>query len=538
MKYAIPLHSPNIHVHASKATRRTAYICPLCKASVSLRAGISIAPYFAHLRGMGDPDCENYFYSEHQLSEPEKFFSYDITPKLEIEIQISNFGPPRGWSIFLQLPVNKISEGQIVVSMEGRVQTVDLSGNSLAVRKIILDPQSRPYSIECSPSNGKLANFLGRYFDALSPDLVNTFGPFEFIGREGAFKAKSLKVNCSYALIFNSALSVKIPKDLIIENLMEKGDWAGVMITVPGKVSYETEVWLEDFTKLKFENVNPTLIPIWPPLIQRRTAQSTLALKDESLIFCLSGSRTIRESYSAEISLELDNELKSVQLDFSAGNPKFLHIPIANNKQLNISCSKALAKSNVDFGLEIQEIKYPSVIVEGRAIDGSKVSASLHSHDIYEIFERVRSGRFTLDSIVFPHACTGKIYVGLHGIWCDGEVLSESGATSARKILAKLEILDSDILLDFGALGRVIIEAEKKASVILALDSTLKSSIRAYLSMLPTTPKWPLASKQMTDSELIFVFKKCKPLEKSKSLYTIIEKKISLLTLKSKGKNE
>lgn len=533
MKHAIRPNSPGIPISADKAVHGIPYICPICKASVSLKAGNIIGPYFAHLQGMGSPDCENYIYSEHQQFNSEKDFAYETRPKLEMEIQISNFGPPRGWSIHLNLPVNKIREGKIFVSMENRIQTIDLNGNNEIIRKIIIDPQEKPYLIKCIPDNGPLAQLLSPYFEAFNSGSVNSFGPFEKFGNEGARRAVYLKVNCTYALIWRSSSRVQFPSDLIIEELVQKNDWVGILVTLPGKVKYKTQIWLEDFTKLSFKKLNPALIPIWPPLIKIQTAQSTSALKDECIVFSLSGTGDIREYYSTPVSLNFDNEKSPIQFYLSHPN-KFLCISSEHKTRLHVSCLKSSTTANVEYNLEIQEFEFPTVTLEAQQIDGSKLFVNIHSLDAYEIFNRVRDGELILSSITFPHGCIGKVYIGEHGIWRDEEYLSESGENSVKKILAKLDQVDLDFLLDFDSLGRLLVPAKARKNKSVTLDPDVKRAVTAYLSVLPTQPKWPKAIARLTDSELIEAFIKCKPIEKSKPIYKSIEKELIQL-MKKKG---
>jgi hypothetical protein len=110
---------------ASSLSVRLELICPCCGSPVRLRSGLVLAPYFAHLNGLHDPDCENYhagragasvaphhvrrikkdpsLFDAHGMGQPGVYLEVDSAGRLQLCLRFPESNPNEKWSGFIAL---------------------------------------------------------------------------------------------------------------------------------------------------------------------------------------------------------------------------------------------------------------------------------------------------------------------------------------------------------------------------------------------------------------------------------------------------
>jgi len=98
-----------------------------------------------------------------------------------------------------------------------------------------------------------------------------------------------------------------------------------------------------------------------------------------------------------------------------------------------------------------------------------------------------------------------------------------------------MEKTTSDIQLQFGAYGHVVIESESVAYEVdtLVLPGELRQQLLSYLFQLPHRPSQPLNKRKMCDDAIVAAFRRTSPTSASVAYYSALANRLANITTNS-----
>nr|WP_147310349.1 hypothetical protein [Cupriavidus taiwanensis] len=173
-------------------------------------------------------------------------------------------------------------------------------------------------------------------------------------------------------------------------------------------------------------------------------------------------------------------------------------------------------------------VSHPEDVIELGATDveGTELIVPLHEESAGALLSRVRNNELKFSRLALPAHVTGTLYTGRDGIW-DARLALHSSSFQARAgsrlrllpptigVELKKFICDraSDVLLDFGAFGRVRTrDCVVTVRAPLCLPAELRSRLLVFLFQLQRRSPSTMNASNMTDAELLVAFSKAKQL--------------------------
>jgi hypothetical protein len=534
-------------VDAASAPTWEQYLCPLCYAPVSLRAGWARDPYFAHMPGTGHANCELYFASlsqTHGVTFSQHLLLGEAW-EIAIGLQIGSTGYPRGWGIELSVPTGAMSEGEVHVDVGGRIQVLNLKGNRDPARRMTAEPQALPYRvISVNPSHSILSRQLKRACQALRVIGGTAFGEIIRPSAQLIPRAKRLHRGHSYAIVWNSEQIQQFPDELILEALHGRAPWAAAIITIPRYISEECKLWVEQFAGVPIVDATPLFVPVWPPLVRQVTSGCIEAMERTPLTFYIEGLAC--EKTLAPPAVFARSGREDLVIKGFPGSLPFFRITTFNEREVQLLCKdlKGL-QSEINFGSDLSDLRtsvFTAVELIGTTKEGQRITICLHDESASPWLSQVRTGDIDLQFVTLPARCEGTLSTGLGGIWHQTTQFSgepKAGHPNAHhvsdEVISKitLALCDhySDVLLDFCGYGRAIVKAsrEAKKEINNALSTVLRDQLRTYLMQLPNRPAWPRISAASNDRNLIQAFAASRPTHKTLQTQNIIKSQLKKL---------
>lgn len=497
MEAALRRFAPCNQVSATEATRGESYICPICRAPVTLRAGWARAPYFAHMPGTGRIDCELYFSSLHQWRDvgPDQHSLLGQPWEMAIGLNLSKGGHPRGWSIELSVPTRGIDNGEIQIDVGGRLQIVRLAGNTASARRMTAEPQSKPYRlVSIEPENNPLSRRINRSCCGLRAQGATVFGDIARPGSQLIPRATKLHTELTYAFIWNDSIEPKFPDELDTEDLLGRPGWKGKIATISGSVSEACRAWLEDFTGISLVDSTPSFVPVWPPVALAVTARYLEVIQHTPLILFLSGALSSNEREVPPVFAKSGTEALGVSS--IPGELPFFGVTNGNETSMCVVCPKIQgAFLELDFRPAPASVFAASVVLSGQTAEGELTTSLLHSEQAAGWLAQVRTGSVSSLVISFPDGCQGELSVGNHGVWTKQAQWTNASPDVNTLVSQALGNPRRDVMIDFGALGRAIscaVESSSFETTSLALPRKTRAQLLAYLKQFQNRPRWPL----------------------------------------------
>lgn len=256
MKYAIEDFRKIIN--ANDAFRGRRYSCPYCEAGVFLREGYSRESHFAHNKGEGRPECEEYHPSEYtniasNYDKPE----VEDKPK---EIGLS-FASTKPWSLLLRLPEIPNEElGQNSLSTLINAY-IEIYANNCLINKIdalSLKPGVVNFLVDVPPANewilnpgGKWPqdNIRNKWFRKING--VNLKGSFFRLHKSEWIRLRNRSpIEWGESLCFVADKLISIPQDCEVNKIgyveFSGYNWAAWYIKLPTKPTGKVDNWLKD----------------------------------------------------------------------------------------------------------------------------------------------------------------------------------------------------------------------------------------------------------------------------------------------------
>lgn len=503
------------------------YLCPECGAPVSLRAGSSKQAYFAHLPGRSGKYCELYVEGLGLGNGSISLDSHDLgrVSELALGLRLADGGYPRRWGLELSIPTFEFAGREITVDVGGgRTLTIDCKSSGVdPVRHTVAEPQSANYQIlTVVPPLSTARNRLALTCAGLDTERAVVFGEISLPNGRIAPRVSELKLGRTYVFIWPSVLNPSFPERLEWQALKGRAEWSAAMVTLSTPLGDSSRAWLRTFTGLSITTSATEIIPVWPPHIQKVTAESVEAQENIDIIvhggqYTPSGTQPVRGMFAR-------GRAGTFGADAGGLADAFFRIAPELEPLVELSCPEAQRPLlTIEF---TQQASHREEVVELGAADadGAELIAPLHEESAGALLSRVRNGELTFSRLALPAQVKGTLYAGRDGIWNARLALYASSfqakAGSGLRLLPptiaeelKKLILDraADVLLDFGAFGRVRTrDRVATARAASRLPTELRSRLLAFLFQLQRRSPSTKSASNMTDGELLVAFSNAK----------------------------
>jgi hypothetical protein len=439
-------------------------------------------------------------------------------------LRLSESPTPRGWGLELTVPTGGHIGLELTVDVGGRSEFVRCTSGTEKQKNIIVEPVIGHYEIlSVSSVASSYADNLERTCEGLESGYATVFGEIRRPGKELARRVWEVSVGRTYALVWPASLAQAFPSHLDYEPLKSRPGWGGALVTLSYPIKKSVQEWLLWFTGLDIATTLPEIVPVWPPLVRRVTGGLVEVPAKSALIVsagCLTADGTVGAGalFARSVSGEIGQNAKSV-------SEPFFHLVPERNATIELTClDPARASLNIDI---VASTKYPSqsaVELAGAASNGAIQSVGLHESAAAILLEAIRSGAISFDYLSIPQHVVGSASIGRNGFWTERLKLSGSDAPTPHDMGSKLlcpvdvaalaDILANrsyDVLLDFGAFGRVISIGSGARAHIPTLSRGLRERLLAYLFQMRGRIAPSLNARKAEDTEIISEFLKEPP---------------------------
>lgn len=502
------------------------YTCPECRAPVTLRAGGSKRAYFAHMPGRSGKDCN--LYVEGGASGPGLTgLNEDVgdgAGAMCLGLRLSESRMPRGWGLELIVPTGGHIGLELTVDVGGRTEFVRCTSGTEKQQNIIVEPVTRDYEIlSISSATSSYAANLQRTCDGLESRYATVFGEIRRPGKELAKRVWEVSVGRTFALVWPANLALVFPPYLDYEFLQSRPGWGGALVTFSYPVEKSLQEWLLGVTGLNMGTTLPEIVPVWPPLVRRVTG-GVVEVPEKSALIVSAGRLTPHGTIGVNALFALAGTEEIGQNAKSVSEPFFQLVPAVDNS-VELTClDPARASLNIDI---VASTKYPvqsGVELVGVERNGAIQTVGLHESAAATLLEAIRGGEISFNYLSIPKHVVGCASIGRGGLWEKRLTLSGSDApaphdTEARMLssvgMAALEEVlthqSYDVLLDFGAFGRVIALGSSAPANARSLSKGLRERLLAYLFQTHGRIAPGLNARNAEDTEIISEFLKEPP---------------------------
>lgn len=264
MYYAREVRSGS-DVGADQAVSGRSYLCPVCRAPVSLRDGRYRVAHFAHRPGVGRAECELYHPAWGQPASPipEQLTGHQLdqaqtahTAPLELSIELS---PPlnaraaqrRAWGLCVTVPQSGDGRGKIRLDTGSfGYREIGLANLMASKRSYPVDPEAQVFrAVWASPDVARgYAEAVTERLEGLAREKISVFVATSDKTKP---RAASLSWGASYYFIRPKTLPYDLPPSLITRQLAPLSQWECSLVTLPEYAQdLSLERWLQENTGL------------------------------------------------------------------------------------------------------------------------------------------------------------------------------------------------------------------------------------------------------------------------------------------------
>lgn len=498
------------------------YTCPECQAPVSLRVGGTKRAYFAHMPGRSGKLCKLYVeggvYGS-GMTDPENDLDGNRIA-MHLGLRLSEAPPHKGWGLELIVSMGGHIGLELTVDIGQRTEVIRCKSVTENQRNIIVEPLSRDYKILTSSSY--IAN-LERSCEGLNSEYATVFGEIRRPGKELAKRVWEACVGRTYALVWPKSIAPQFPPHLDYVPLRDRQGWHGALVTFLYPIDESIKNWFRKFTGLEVVTTSPEIVPVWPPLVRRITGGLIEIPENSNLIVnagCLTPNGVIGSSalFSQSLNGERVQSAKSI-------NEPFFQFEPGREDTVDLIC---LDPSRASLSIEIvtpAPYTAQSVVKLSASTDQGEIqSVGLHEEVASTLLSGIRCGKFSLKCLAIPKNVIGKTSIGHNGIWemrmkltgSDTPAPQDTGAwlLSSVDVSTLANILANpnyDVLLDFGAFGRIISVGSTIAAHKPTISRVLKNRLLAYLFQTHGRIAPCLNARDTSDTEIISEFLKETP---------------------------
>ncbi|WP_175998868.1 hypothetical protein [Burkholderia stabilis] len=292
------------------------------------------------------------------------------------------------------------------------------------------------------------------------------------------------------------------------------------MITLSSPLASSSRAWLQSFTGLSITTSATEIVPVWPPNVQKVTAESVETQENIEIIvhgghYTPGGTQPVRGMFAR-------GRTHPIAADASGLTDVFFRLAPEHEPLVELTCPDApQVHLTIDFSLQGCQNEDA---IELHAVDanGAQVVAVLHEESVGSLLSRVRNGEIEFCHLALPPRVKGKLFTGRDGIW-DARLDLHASSLQAKTgrglmlmppaiaIDLKRFIRDktSDVLIDFGAFGRLrsrdCLAGTRAAR---RLPAELRSRLMTFLFKLQRRSPSMVRAETITDAELLIAFSK------------------------------
>lgn len=447
MEYAINLVTERLE-SATEAKNWGQYVCPICKAKVSRRSGSKMTPYFAHWRGCGSSECENFFPGQHGHDALSKISVSVEKQKIELRLLIPTGADRAGWSLELVLPTCRECRATVSLDVGGRIQTLNMRGMQRS-RHVTAELSVEPYRIVSF--SGKPDPWFVAGVDRECPGLP-ALGAVAFAlgrgGKKGFLRARELRGSETFALLWREPEEPNFPDELVVNRLRARQGWRLALVTIPDEPSQECVGWLRSFTGLPIAPPAPSIIPVWP-FLTRKSSINVVECVRSNMVLLSATEIPARQGEQGPTmqALSVSTKLSAVGLERS---PAFFTLKPDGVDIVNVTEVNTLDIREI-FTFSIHPAPsqgYPTVELAFMTPEGFCHIVPLHQHRCTEIAAEARSQGIKLEYLSMPPGALGKLFInGPSG----RSVTVLSSDADASPHCRDMRLLSSDVLVKLKA---------------------------------------------------------------------------------------
>lgn len=490
---------------------------------MSLRAGHSKRPYFAHMPGSSGNDCHLYVEGMAQGLGATTVLPNQYSGPCEVSLglRLSDSRAQRGWGLELTVPTGGLLGVEVTVDVGGRTQVVRCSSERELLKNVTAEPQTTSYDVvSVTPSHSPLAASLRRNCAALDAERATVFGEVGRPSGQVVPRVCELKVGRTYVFVWPTNANPEFPAQLECERLKRRPDWEAALITLSHPLQPDVQHWLKEFTGLPLSMSAVEIVAVWPPLMRKVTAglveaQQKLPVMLHAGCLTATGRSGVNALFARAPMQTLGANTKNI-------NEPFFRLIPDNESVIEVTCQgPSRYQATIDFVLGSDRAPMPAVELVGVDGDGTIKSVGLHDQVSIQWLDEIRHRRASFSYLSLPPHVTGTLNVGRDGIW-ETQLKLRATAASAHhckhaKLLAPsaceqlvVALMNPglDLFLDFGALGRVRSAGWMKREVVkdLSLPGELRGRLLAYLFQTQRYLLPALDARVVTDSKIISTF--------------------------------
>ena len=247
MKYAIEIDSHRLVEASDHISRYLLYICPICKKNVHFVSSVDKynyqrTPHFAHNKGEGSIECDNYCPSNQKKTIQHIGNNSRTSPVLKrikpkyrhhLEIEISEFN----WSILAVIHLTKFTG------------TIRITGGYQGAVKESVEEKSQIKRIPLAPDT-KYPIEIDEKFQVILTGLSdNQMNIFSFKNKRFVQSNKPLYWGEKYYVVWNEQLEIDIPKIILGKEFLSLNKWKCTEIIFPDpkkSIMSSLEQWVSE----------------------------------------------------------------------------------------------------------------------------------------------------------------------------------------------------------------------------------------------------------------------------------------------------
>lgn len=525
MEYALNKVTGRIE-SATQASGLSVYACPVCKAMVSHRSGLVNRPHFAHWRGWGSNECENYVpgqHGHHPQAGPAE--ASTVRRKMDLRLVIPTGGDRAAWTLELVLPLCD-SRGTLTLDLGSRTQTIDMRGLAGPKRRrVSVDPSVGPYAIVAFAGDPDPVFVAG--VERVCPGIPSPGAAvFSASGKDAARefpRAAELRTSETFAFLWKEPADTAFPDELVVDRLPGRRGWNLALVTLPCELSPSGEAWLKDFTGLPMAPPVPSIVTVWPFLTRSASVNAVEAVRSCEVL--LSAHMMPVGAGSTDPSMVAQGGATNLTATGVDRSPAFFVL-----KPKGVDVARVAETHNPDletfvsFSLRPAPTGgQPAVELALRTAEGNCRLLPLHRRRCGEALREARGRGEAIVYLSMPPGARGTLRVeGLCG-W--NEAVLEAGPDPSphnrhmrllpdaqmAAVAAAVSDMACSVEVDFGGFGTVRLDRERKPASAMArpeLPPRLRTRIRAYLLQLLAAPQ---SGGLRGDGELVAAFASVRP---------------------------
>jgi hypothetical protein len=428
-----------------------------------------------------------------------------------------------GWGLILSIPTPSVTTGRLSVDVGGRLHKIDLAYNQAATRQVVATPSHATYRVvEVAPRFGPLDARLIKECDGLRRGCT----AFGHLARASKLirRATEILPGQDYVIVWHSDDEPTIPERFDAIPVSPDKQWGGAIISIPRHVDNEERHWVNEYVGLPIKNALPTIVPIWPPLCERRSPQLFEAVPHPEFLFSVDS----LEGHEAAVFFRAMGQDQVVNVQDAPA--AILRVPSGAAEEFKI-VARARNEAEVLVSRAKQPLNWqPSGITLVFEEGGARATVSMCDSRAAPLVSAVRSGDANLVSSSGPKYAKAKIRERIRGLWFLVREVECDAKDVADMLNSVLKNNSRDLQFDFGAFGHLLVDSPIHKHDAINLSDRIRRQILGYLFHYPHVPSPPLTRENLEDEKLIAIFRKIRPTRQSLAQHVALTKIINALT--------